>query len=343
MTGPSVDTMKRRNRELDLAKGGLVLIMVLYHCASVSDSGQLDLVRQKIHFIHSAFLIISGFLCGIHYHPLAMISPSDVRKKLLRRGFKLIAIFLVATGVFHALGLSHGPRTLAEISSDAGLFMRHFVLTMDGRYVAFEILWYIAVFMLICVPFIALPRVLPVFLIVLVVLPQLVAGLTAEFIAFGAVGMLAGVLAHRGWFTVWTSISRRFWMLFPLLVIVNLVWFAPTRWPGGPVSGVLLRSIESLAWFYTFAFVLSRVSRPAGLPDAVVLLGKYTLFAYLLQMPCARLVRMVLVRAGLSGFTYYLVAVGLVGVGTWLLVKIANSGRSSYAWFDRVYRVCFAV
>src|SRR5574340_615283 len=62
-----------RNADLDIVKGMLVFVMLTYHCASVIEgSGFWQIIRwipNQIAFIHFAFLILSGFLCGWHYYP----------------------------------------------------------------------------------------------------------------------------------------------------------------------------------------------------------------------------------------------------------------------------------
>ncbi len=334
--------LTHRNRELDIVKGSLVFVMVAYHCASVSTFPELAVVKHHLRFIHSAFLMITGFLCGIHYYPQTLLGSAskDVRGRLVVRGLKLMVVFALGNVVFHALGLAKPPRPWREILCNGQLVLDHFILSADGRYLAYEILWYIGLFLVLAGVVIAL-RGLPLILAALLVVPHVVEGQTAMFLTYGLVGMLAGLLSHRGAFDRVHVVLRRHGYLFLILGVAVVVWGSPAKYPGGRLVTVLGRSFESIAWFYALLFVCSRLPPTDRAPGVVASVGRYTLIAYLAQMPCARIVHYALAGMGLQGWRYYVPAVFVVGAGTWAFVWATARIRRRYTWADGAYRFWF--
>ena len=71
------DTLKtrKRNDDIDIIKGFLVLIMIFFHCASMTMDIYPDLriVPKILDWLHFGFILMSGFLCGWYYSPKVKI------------------------------------------------------------------------------------------------------------------------------------------------------------------------------------------------------------------------------------------------------------------------------
>jgi uncharacterized membrane protein len=84
---------------LDLAKGILVILMILYHCASVASFSPkyfnyIDIITNKLWFISRAFLFLTGLICGLHYWPKLYEESFNIKKRIATRGLKLLSIFI---------------------------------------------------------------------------------------------------------------------------------------------------------------------------------------------------------------------------------------------------------
>ena len=79
---------------LDFTKGALVLIMVLYHWINYFIGNQWGYYRY-LRFLTPSFIFIAGFMISNVY--LSKYAAADPRlsKRLLIRGIKLMAVFLV--------------------------------------------------------------------------------------------------------------------------------------------------------------------------------------------------------------------------------------------------------
>ena len=75
--------------------------------------------------------------------------------------------------------------------------------------------------------------------------------------------------------------------------------------------------------------------------DQIILLGNYTLLAYLAQTVLARVFFIILKKMGLHDFTYYFPSFLLVGFSTWIVVIITRELQRKYVMFDRIYHAIF--
>lgn len=241
-----------RNVELDIIKGGLVCIMLLYHCASVSAFPVLRVVTDYFQFIHFAFLVITGFLCGYHYFAASQTSPSKVAQRLLIRAWKVFAIFLFANVVYHCLGYGRmGWERLRAVHGPMAV-VNEFLNKLPGDFIAYEILYLISAFLLVA-------SVLVLFnnakwlLGIIVLLTTCVPGRAMLFIAFGCSGMLFGILVQEGCLTFLASWIRKYRWIFPILLILNLVFISlPSTWPLGNGGKLAFYLLQTVIWFYSF-------------------------------------------------------------------------------------------
>ena len=329
-----------RNVELDIIKGLLVLIMLLYHCASVSAFLSLRVIMHKIDFIHYAFLAITGFLCGYHYHEAAQVTPIKVQRRLSIRALKILALFIFGNTIFWALGYGRSGLERIRALPDFGAVLRKFLLNVPDDLVAFEILYLIASFILLAAVLIRF-RTVSWLLTVAILIPIIMPGVPILFMAIGCAGMLVGILAQEGRLTFMEPRMCRWLWVFPVLLVLRITCFAPlSKWVFGNEVRLVLLSLETLIWFYSFIWIVERLTN-RWFQSQIILLGRYTLFAYMFQMVFARLVYSILYRAGLKDFYYYGASLVLVGMATYLMTVALDGMRRLWLLSDKAYRVVF--
>ena len=123
---PSVDTGKaapkksKRIAALDFTKGALVLVMVLYHWMNYFVIGH-DSIYKYLRFLPTSFTFITGFLVSHVYLSKYERSSTQIPRRLVVRGLKLLAIaaflnFVPSVAHFSAFQMKAGGRSLAEFA-----------------------------------------------------------------------------------------------------------------------------------------------------------------------------------------------------------------------------------
>jgi peptidoglycan/LPS O-acetylase OafA/YrhL len=82
---------RQRIDALDMTKGVLVLLMVIYH--SINYSSQYELAFRYLSFLPSSFIFITGFLLSAIYAVHYDVHDSALYRRLGIRGAKLLALF----------------------------------------------------------------------------------------------------------------------------------------------------------------------------------------------------------------------------------------------------------
>ena len=188
--------VETRNDDIDIIKGMLVVTMVIYHCASMAKTTypELGSISNCLVFLHYAFLLITGFLCGWYYLPKLRTSPQAVRARLRLRAGKIIAVFMLMNLFLYSVGGTLSYEKLRNSANSFDNIMQNFILSVSGKLVAFQILFPIAIFLWIAS--LLLGRVsIPVMLSLIIFAS--IAGCfsgTIMFVAFGMVGMFFGIL-----------------------------------------------------------------------------------------------------------------------------------------------------
>lgn len=199
-----------RNSDLDTIKGMLVVMMVAYHCASMGKDRYLELrtITQLFDFLHFAFILIVGFLCGWHYLPRSRISTKATSRRLRVRAGKIMAVFVIVNFCWYAIGGISSHEEFEKSTSSFGTVMRNFVLSMNGELAAAEILYYIAIFLIVASLLVG-RMTLPLILVLLLGVSSVGHfSETALFVAFGLTGMLLGILSDAGCLTrIWKKMK----------------------------------------------------------------------------------------------------------------------------------------
>jgi hypothetical protein len=336
-----------RNVALDLAKGSLVILMVFYHCASMTMLTPeyrkfATVIIQNINFIPQAFLVISGLLCGIHYLPQLQQDPEKTRRKLAVRSFKLILIFLSLNLILYSAGLIFSLSKSLNYSNFPSN-MLFFLGISPGDIFAFEILYYIGFFLLVT-SFI-LGRInlfYPLAVCFIINRGQIhtVWGLT-----FGFIGVLLGSLSEN-------KHLQHFWVIikqFKGLPIILLFFFFQLFFDEITIffrSSVFFIStitycFEIMLWLLSCVFIL-QILKIDKLNNYIISLGKYTLISYIIQMVIIRINCAILAKYIDIFYKYYILNVILTIIFLYCFVFMLDYVRRRNVWINKGYELIFA-
>ena len=303
----------KRNRNIDHIKGFLVLAMIAYHCSSASTFPAVRQIRGHLSFLHYSFLIISGYLCGMHYFPRLNEHRGALRRRIISRAIRIMILFLVANVVFHILGLA--DRTaLSELAAHPSSVLTAMFVTIDGSYVAFEVLYYISMCLVLISVLFTLRSMRSILCSSLVVVgvAMVLPGQCVVFMGMGCVGLAAGMLASRGYLDSFYQTLLRLPLLPVAFLLADMLLLSDIRSDGAHYIVIPLRLTESCCWFYVAVWTLSKLSDHHMMRGAIASLGQYTLLSYLVQMPCARIVNHAFGGPSWIGPFHYMVCVAIV-------------------------------
>jgi fucose 4-O-acetylase-like acetyltransferase len=339
----------QRNVELDCVKGLLVILMVVYHCASMESYQNSDLsilassIISYLDFISRAFILVSGFLCGVYYLPQLPQDPKKIRLRLAKRGFKLIVICLIINLVLYSIK-NILPLTnfgnLTKPSSDLISFLFGF---HPGDTFAFEVIYYIGILLLIASVLLnRLNFVYPLLLIFIINYYQnpVIWGLT-----YGFVGIAAGSFWEDEKFKHVVKFINNI-KYFPVIVILFtafLLLFTKliTNVPSSLfIFEVTFFFIKILLISASFIYILKAINSQK-LNYIFVLFGQYTLFAYLIQMIIIRLNFIILIKY-INSFTYiYIINLLISTIYLYYIIYLLDKLWMKKPFIKKTYNVVF--
>ena len=283
-TGHAVSRTSRRIVALDFTKGALVLIMVLYHWLNYFVIGH-DGIYKFLRFLPTSFTFITGFLISQVYLAKYEQGGLQVSKRLLLRGVKLlgIAAFL---NLAPAMTRTNALHTRADGWSIDTFVWAYFAGTHS---VAFSVLVPIAYLLILSAGLLFISRhYRNIFHIICFVLVGSAivcdfSGVNSGYLQIISVGMLGVSVGHIPIDRINTFMKRPvtiFTMYCAYLIAITL-------WNDSyilQVAGV----IASVAVFYWIGMQDADV---LGIQRTTVLLGQYSLFAYIAQILILQLLR----------------------------------------------------
>ncbi len=331
------NSQQDRNLALDFTKGVLVLFMILYHWINyfVVNDGS---IYRYLRFITPSFIFLTGFLVGNIYLPRYSIRDTRLHKRLVERGLKLIVLFtflnIAATIVSsrNYTGSSLGLRQFAEN------FLPIYLIG-DGRAAVFDVLVPIGYLLILTAPLLVAYRwftgafylafgvsFLGVFVLrhYGMIIPNL------ELISIGLLGMLAGNIPRQ-------SLDKMVHYAPLFLAAYGVYLIAITLWNALyilQIAGVCL----SLALIYLFG---SKISGSGPLQTRLLLLGRYSLFAYVTQITLLQ----ILVRVSPQikwGPVIQMFLLFTTLACTQIAVELIDRGRNKSKALDHLYRLAFA-
>lgn len=327
---------------LDFTKGILVLFMVFYHWLNyfVATTGE---IYKYLRFLTPSFIFISGFLIS-HVHLSRYGSDNNrLPKRLFIRGLKLLGLF-VALNALICVIFPDSP-TAKALSGDLlanlnAIFVSgNVAINGIGKTAAFIILVPIGYLLMVSALFLYVSRFIKyVFyagagLAVLSVFLLTASGAQSanlELLAFGLLGIISGYIPQR---TISKLSQHPYWVVSMYAIYLGLitVWYVPF-----PVRIVGVYS--TLILFYVMG---ANNGKTGWLRRHILLLGNYSLFAYVAQIAILQLLR----RSLSHGEPEIVVLSGSFIAGfaiTMISVEFVDWARKRSSSLNYLYRVVFA-
>jgi hypothetical protein len=324
-----------RQAYLDLTKGILVILMVVYH--SFNYTTEYHLGFRYLSFLPPSFILITGYLLSTVYRRRYQAGDRGLVGRLLIRGGKLVVLFTVLNVIAQfvrspAYGRSVGVEAFFQQSYEV------FLLGSGGNTAAFEVLLPIAYILLIGPVLLALAHRYPLLLILLtllIVITCIALDLRGKSIAnlnlvsAGLLGMLAG------WFVPNPHmLSRYVWIpllayaaYFPISLARGYVYFIQLLGAGialALIAGVSMRIGERTWW-------QPRLNR----------IGQYSLLSYIAQIGILQILSRFYGRPdpwSPHGLGLFLMTLMM----TALIVECTDWIRTRSSGAERLYKVVFA-
>jgi hypothetical protein len=332
----------QRISALDFTKGALVLTMVLYHWMNYFTYLNWTSYRY-LHFLTPSFIFITGFMISNVY--LSKYAAADPRlsKRLMTRGLKLMAIFLVLNLARILVVTVLGAGVLVRSRLDPGNIFAVFVtgnLPVSGaKLVVFSILVPISYLLMfsgtLMVPYRFYRYIFHVVCAILL-LSVLILGLTGtqsynlEFITIGLLGVLTGFMPIAA---INDFVRHPYALAFAYLcyTIAITIWNVP----------FLLLIVGVFLNLMVIYLVGASGSEPGRVRSEVILLGKYSLFGYISQIAILQILSGLFrhVHLGVAVWSISFVAAFALTIAS---VEVVDRVRARTASVDRLYKAVFA-
>lgn len=320
---------------LDFTKGALVLLMVLYHWLNYFMGAQYDIYRY-LRFLTPSFIFITGFLISNVYLAKYDLAGSRLPKRLVLRGLKVLGIFILLNVTRNALTTAE-PLVARNL---AATFLSGQVSTTDtGKAASFFVLVPISYLLLVSASFLILSRTCKyvfhiasgVFLMSILVLYLL--GLESpnlELLTVGVMGVIVGYIPIDR-IDRWVTRPARLVLAYLGYLAAITVW--NVRYPL-QIVGVCL-SVMVIYLLGTEGIM------PNRLRGHVILVGKYSLFAYISQIVVLQLLRRSLREVDLDPGVLAATLVAALCV-TVITVEALDRARIRASTVNRIYGAVFS-
>lgn len=329
------DPMATRNTALDFTRGALVLCMIVYH--AINYSGTDPAILRHLRFLPGAFVFLAGFGVGRIYLPRWVAGDGGVARRLWWRGVRILVLFLALNVIAHALmPASYNRRLeLAEFAERLDV-----ILGPGGvRAAVFGVLLPIAYVLAACGAALALGRRgrQAVLLVGALVFGSAAVLATVSSLPFnlelaglGFLGVLSGCFAFG-------RAPSAFRHPLTLLLVFTALQAVLTRGEPGFALTTSLITV-TLALLYV---VSRRVSSEAPGLTVILLLGRNSLPAYLLQIAALQLLFRTMRAFGLGAPDLPL-AIAFTAAATTAGIAATSALRPRLPLAERTYRALFA-
>jgi hypothetical protein len=287
---PDAPKYKGRVAALDFTKGVLVLLMVFYHWMNyfVSVDGG---VYKYLRFLTPSFIFLTGFLAANVYLPrYAPAGDHRIPRRLMTRALKLFGIFAILNTALFQLMPGPAATTMQDWPIDD--ILGAYILGTAGRASAFSVL--LPIGYLLVVSAVLLPvwrRFRSVFHMATIALiagafALDAAGVTSGYLELLSMGLLGISMGHLRLETVDAAVRRRMAVVFAYAVYLAVL----TLW-----YEVYVLQLAGVCLSVAVIYMLGKRSGAGGAFDrASILLGQYSLFAYLVQIAILQVLHKVL-------------------------------------------------
>jgi hypothetical protein len=319
---------------LDFAKGALVLLMVVYHWMNYFVGLDSDVYRY-LRFLTPSFIFLTGFLVPQVYVARFFAGETHIPARIIRRGLKLLLIVLLLNA---AAGLAGKRFSDGRAADDTPAALVWACLTGSAP-VTFSVLVPISYLLILSAVLLILSRYIP-HLFHAVSIATVGAAMIGdwngtpngylELLGIGMLGVSAGHLSiHR----VNRLVERVAWLVIAYVVYAGalILWNAVYALQ---VIGVCV----NVALLYRLGRRTSRQQRVGGV---LILLGQYSLFAYIIQIIIIRIVHSRVFDPGSAPDGTY-PALFVTATCTLLSVHAVDRLRARASGINRLYTAIFA-
>jgi hypothetical protein len=328
-----------RDHAFDLVKGVLVAMMVVYHTLNVVAVASEE-VYGYVRFVSGSFIYVTGLLIARHVSAGFDADALAATRKLVLRGVKLIALFTLLNLAIQAAGLGSAARRQVGVSGFLAQADRVFLLG-DARFASFVILLPIGYLLMAAPLFLraAGPR-RPVASAAVLATALAIGGLAPwghvgsaviEFMVVGIVGMCVGALTRDRPLDRPEGGPACALGLAAAIVLTASVYF-----------NLALYAIGVALVIHFLYGCVRRLDARLGVTRMLLLLGRYSLFAYIAQLVLIRLLAWALGSPQWTlGGELALFCVTTLGLLVATCAALAWA-RERFATVDRSYRWVFA-
>jgi hypothetical protein len=331
-----------RNSALDFTKGALVLIMVLYHWLNYF-YGPHD--SRYLRFLTPSFIFITGFLISNIYISKYGVFATQLPKRLLERGLKLLGVFVFLNLVRNLLAQDVYMGQSGSAPWSAKYFIDMYLtgsaaVGAHAKAVAFYVLVPISYLLILSALLVLATRVYRytfyaaclLFLVSAVVLDYFDVHTYIELLAIGLLGVVAGYFPIE---RVDALVRHPYWLITLYAIYLGAITAWDVIYPL-QIVGVCL----SLAIIYWLGQTRGEFGK---IRACVVLLGKYSLVGYIAQIAILQMLHFGLRYIDIDS---EMIVLGLSFVLAFALTVAAVAAldlvRGKSAVIDSCYKAVFA-
>lgn len=318
---------------IDITKGLLVILMVVYHTINYTQS--YATAFRYLCFLPLSFILITGFLLGRVSRSRVLDRPAEGSSRLVVRGMRLVVLFTVLNVLAQVVaGGRNGSRGVEN-------FFAHWddvYIEGGSRLAAFDVLLPIGYLVALSPVLLRLgisSRISLAVLTAIVLACCIIADLlghahaNAFFISVGVLGLIVGMSSFDP-----AGLKNR----LPILA-VGYATYLPIGMLRGWVFGIqVLGAVVALA---LIAALASYPKADSWAGKRIIVLGQYSLVAYIAQIAVLQLIARVIGRPELfSAGSAILFATAMIA--TSVTVEATHWCRGAFLPIDKAYRAIFA-
>ena len=321
--------------------------MIIFHCASMATNKYTDLKIVTIYlgWLHYAFILISGFLCGWYYQPKIENSRYNVRARVKHRGYKLLLVFFTINAILYFSDFM-GAFSFDYLKSyflSVRIIFNNFILEMNGRLVGFQILYYIGIFLIVTSFILGRFSALYLFWLILLIFFFIPYSRTLFFLEFGFFGFFIGIIWNSKHFIKINTLIPVIIYSSPLFLLIEvfLLFNKPIFIYKNQHILLLYHLIQILFWF-GFASLFSEIFLSARIVKWILsLFSKYTLLSYILQMLIIRIGFVFITKFKIVNYNYFFVNIAFSSTILFITILFIDSIRKKIKIADVSYRYIF--
>jgi len=324
-----------RDLTLDVVKGVLVVVMVVYHAMNIFTTAGPD-EYAYVRFVSGSFILMSGYIVARFDGPRFRADWRSMSRRLVVRGLKLLILFTLLNLLINLTGIGNPDKVQPGLQGYLGTLFEVYIAG-EPKYASFQILLPIAYLLVAAPAVLMLGRLnkwlfIASFFAAFALSPFGLKSVNADFAVLGVIGLSGGMLMN----SVENPLAmRRVWgIALCLLASVMLMKYLNVN-----LATYALGTIVILKLLYDLS---KAVGSDTPLARASILLGRYSLVCYIAQIIFMQGLSRALSRPRWElGFEMILV---VVGTTLFLLVLSAVLAMlcDHYRFAAKAYKLIFS-